>query len=60
MQYTFDPVTAHYVRITDVTKPGDYNLTSQLLVMGTVVPEPATVGMVLLGGALALRRRRAC
>ncbi|OPZ31418.1 MAG: F5/8 type C domain protein [Lentisphaerae bacterium ADurb.BinA184] len=58
LEYTFNPLEARYVRITDaVVNSGGYILISQVMVAGTVVPEPATAAVLALGAMGLLRRR---
>jgi len=58
--YDFAPAQARFVRIMNVTKPdgGEAWMFTQVLVNGTVVPEPATMSLLTLGALTLLRRRR--
>lgn len=61
LEYLFsDGPYARYVRLVDLAYySGDtYWLVNQVMVLGTVVPEPAGLALLGLGGACALLRRR--
>jgi len=60
LSYDFAEVDARYVRITDAIGGGGdgYWGISQVLVNGTVVPEPATMSLLGLGALALLRRKR--
>lgn len=53
--YKFNDVTAQWFRITEANGTGSWNLLNQVLLF---VPEPTSAILLVLGGALALRRRR--
>jgi archaellum component FlaF (FlaF/FlaG flagellin family) len=59
LSFDIVPVEAQFVRLTDVTRGGSshWGLT-QILVNGTVVPEPATMSLLAMGAMTLLRRRR--
>jgi len=58
--FTFEPVTAQQWRIFDPTGSTHNNhiILDQIMLYGTVVPEPATMGLLVLGGLALLRKRR--
>jgi len=58
-EFNFDAVNARYVRITNATNENGYTLVNQVLVYAPAsVPEPASIGVLGLGGLLLLRRRQ--